>query len=429
MDRTGGSESQVLFSVRWPGGSRTGVVGTHFSLGPSQHATVWVPPEVLEQMGVEGRLVDVRVVEHGCELRLSIGGRDTDSEWSIGETTFAVSRLPQNLLDAGDGALLGTSVAMRRLRHDIRLAASSDAFILIHGETGTGKELIARALHEQSPRREKPYVVIDCTAVADTLFESELFGHTKGAFSGASSHRVGPFEEADGGTIFIDEIGEIPLSMQPKLLRVLESGTVRRVGENTHRSVDVRVIAATHRDLKQMVREGTFRGDLYHRLAVLELESPPLRERHGDLGLLLRGLVGEERFDELTEAQWEAIETYDWSGNIRELRNFARRASVHGWSFGLFQAATDSSPETRPPASSATPASAEESAPYENETLADYRARQLATCEHRYLSSVLKRTGGNVTSAAQLAGLNRSHFHRVLRQHGIAAESVRRART
>ncbi len=419
----------MLFSVRWPGGSRTGVVGTRFSLGPSQHASVWVPPEVLEGMGFGKGLVDVCVLEKDGELRLAMEGRNAGAEWSFGETTLAVSRLPRNLLDQGDDSLLGTSVAMRRLRHDIRLAASSDAFIIIHGETGTGKELISRALHEQSPRRGKPYVVIDCTAVSDTLFESELFGHAKGAFSGATNHRVGPFEEANGGTIFIDEVGEIPLSMQPKLLRVLESGTVRRVGENTHRNVDVRVIAATHRDLKQMVREGTFRGDLYHRLAVLELASPPLRERHGDLALLLRSLVGQERFDELTEAQWEAVETYDWSGNIRELRNFARRASVHGWSFGLFQAASDTSPETRLPASTTDSAFAEQSDPYENETLADYRARQLATCEHRYLSSVLKRTGGNVTSAAQLAGLNRSHFHRVLRQHGIAADTVRRART
>ena len=383
------------------------------------------------------------------EPRLFDGNRELGAEWTTPGVTVSLARRPSNLHSLENhGYLHGQSIAMRRVLRDVRLAAPSDASVLIRGETGTGKELLARTLHDLSPRAGKPYVVIDCTAVSETLFESELFGHIKGSFSGATANREGPFEEADGGTVFIDEIGEIPLAMQPKLLRVLESGTVRRVGENTHRKVDVRVVAATHRDLQKMVQDGTFRGDLYYRLAVLELKSPPLRERHGDLAVLLRRFVGDERFEELTDAQWEAIESFPWTGNIRELRNFAQRAAVHGWN-GLFdskdddpeaattsgigartangsngdaQGATPREPTHRASSPPAPQRLARASDPREGETLADYRARWVSEGERHYLRAVLEWSAGNVTKAAKLAGIDRSHFHRVMKKCGLGED-------
>ncbi len=457
--------SPYLVSIRWPGNSRTAAVGESFTLGASPFASLWVPEEVMDSAELEEGLVAVRVVERADGLALKLGDRDVVAEWSSGDVTVSLARLPENLQSLeGSSQLHGQSVAMRRLLRDIRLAAPSEASVLIHGETGTGKEHIARSLHAHSPRREKPYVVIDCTAVSDTLFESELFGHVKGSFSGASTNRVGPFEEADGGTVFIDEIGEIPLAMQPKLLRVLESGTVRRVGENTHRKVDVRVIGATHRDLHKMVQEGTFRGDLYYRLAVLELKSPPLRERHGDLALLLRRFVGDELFEQLEPEQWDAIETHPWLGNIRELRNFAQRAATHGWN-ALFNREDDAAPsamsassprKSRPskPAASEDPSTSEialpelpaaarnstppqgeatsfvprANDPRDGETLADFRARWMHDGEALYLKTVLRRAGGSITKAAKMAEVDRTHLHRVLRKHGLSKSGERKTK-
>ena len=184
-------------------------------------------------------------------------------------------------------ALTGGSVVMRELFGTLSRVAPMDSSVLIQGETGTGKELVARAIHEASPRADKPFVVVDCAALPDTLLDSELFGHAKGAFTGAIAPRLGAIETAAGGTVFLDEIGELPLSMQPKLLRVLESRTVRRVGETVHRDVDVRFVSATHRDLLTMVNAGEFREDLYFRISVIPLTIPPLRSRREDIGRLV----------------------------------------------------------------------------------------------------------------------------------------------
>lgn len=429
-----------LLSLRWPNVVRNLVVSREFDLGSHASSDVWVPTEVLAETALAGKSTIVEVVGDDAELDLVVHRARHGAEWTSGELTLSIARLPDELRIGHTGALRGSSIALRRLLRDLRLASASDASVLIQGDTGTGKELIARTLHEASPRRGKPYVVIDCTAISETLFESELFGHVKGAFSGANNHRVGPFEEANGGTVLIDEIGEIPLSMQPKLLRVLESGTVRRVGENTHRNVDVRVIGATHRDLRQMVQEGKFRADLYYRLAVLELRSPPLRDRHGDLRDLLRSYVSEEMFSRLDDEQWEAIETHPWRGNVRELRNFAEKAATHGWSALFRGERTDERPPVREEVPRAEPAvpkptaergdrvdtrAARENGPRDGETLAAFRARWVHEGEAKYLRAVLSSTSGSVTRAARIAGVDRSHFHRILRRHGLAKSHER----
>jgi transcriptional regulator with GAF, ATPase, and Fis domain len=214
------------------------------------------------------------------------------------------------------------------------LVAASDARVLILGETGTGKELIARAIHQRSRRRDKPMVRVNCTSISKELFESEFFGHAKGAFTGAIKDRAGRFEAAAGGTLFLDEIGEIPLALQSKLLRVLQEKCYERVGEDKTRRTDVRIVAATNRDLEKEVAAGRFRQDLYYRLNVFPLKMPPLRERKGDIPLLAAffvNLVAKELGcpkPRLTRAGIETLQNYDWPGNIRELRNVIERAVI-----------------------------------------------------------------------------------------------------
>ncbi|HSO38338.1 MAG TPA: sigma 54-interacting transcriptional regulator, partial [Labilithrix sp.] len=224
---------------------------------------------------------------------------------------------------AGFGKLIGSSVGMRELFATLARVAPMDSSVLITGETGTGKELVARAIHDASPRASKPFVVVDCAALPENLLDAELFGHTRGAFTGAINARAGAIESAEGGTVFLDEIGELPISMQPKLLRVLESHTVRRVGEHTHRNVDVRFLSATHRDLLTMVNAGEFREDLYFRLAVLPVHVPALRLRKEDIEPLvshfLRSAGGPSHVP--AELMRELL-TRPWRGNVRELRNF-----------------------------------------------------------------------------------------------------------
>ena len=235
------------------------------------------------------------------------------------------------------GGAVGRSVAMRELFALARRAAHSPTTVLILGETGTGKDVIARAIHDSSPRAAAPFLVFDCGAVAATLIESELFGHVRGAFTGADVDKPGVFERASGGTLFLDEIGELDTALQPKLLRALESGTVTRVGGTQPIAVDLRVIAATNRDLRQEVEDGRFRSDLYYRLAVILLEVPPLRERPEDIPLLaahfLGGLVAREAGDlehlrAHMDSVFERLAQCPWPGNVRELRNVIERAAA-----------------------------------------------------------------------------------------------------
>jgi transcriptional regulator with GAF, ATPase, and Fis domain len=232
------------------------------------------------------------------------------------------------------GDIVGSSPALKKVLEQIDLVASTDANVLILGESGTGKELVARAIHERSQRRDRPLVKVNCASIPKELFESEFFGHAKGAFTGALRDRTGRFQLADGGTIFLDEVGEIPLELQSKLLRVLQEREFERVGEDTSRRVDVRIIAATNRDLEAESRAGRFREDLYYRLGVFPIQVPPLRDRAADIGPLAAHFVRRlcEQLNlssrKLTRGDVETLERYDWPGNIRELQNVIERALI-----------------------------------------------------------------------------------------------------
>src|SRR6516165_6410000 len=236
--------------------------------------------------------------------------------------------------EAGFEQIIGRSAALRRVLRHVEIVAPTDSGVLIHGETGTGKELIAQAIHNRSARRDRPFIKVNCAAIPSGLLESELFGHEKGAFTGAIMRKPGRFELADKGTLFLDEVGDIPLELQAKLLRVLQEREFERLGSTRTQQVDVRVIAATHRDLKQMIEEGTFRSDLYYRLHVFPLSVPPLRERREDIPLLVRHYVGKcakrmnRRIETIPSQAMEVFTSYAWPGNVRELQNFIERAVI-----------------------------------------------------------------------------------------------------
>jgi PAS domain S-box-containing protein len=250
--------------------------------------------------------------------------------------------------------IIGESPALKKVLAQIEMVAPTNASVLILGESGTGKELVARGIHERSPRKDAPLVRVNCASVPRELFESEFFGHTRGAFTGAIKDRVGRFELANGGTLFLDEIGEVPLELQSKLLRVLQEGQFERLGEERTRTVDVRIIAATNRDLEAEVKAGKFRQDLYYRLSVFPIELPPLRERPDDIAMLAQHFLEQaarkmgKNVARLGPAQIRELEAYDWPGNVRELQNVVERAVIRAQNghleFGLRPAIAPSSP-------------------------------------------------------------------------------------
>ena len=230
--------------------------------------------------------------------------------------------------------IVGSSAALQRALEELQVVAPTDSGVLILGETGTGKELIARAIHNLSARRDRPFIKLNCAAIPSGLLESELFGHERGAFTGALMRKAGRFEVADKGTLFLDEVGDIPLELQPKLLRVLQEHEFERLGSTHTQQVNVRVVAATHRNLKQMVEDGEFRSDLYYRLHVFPLSVPPLRERREDIAILVRHFVDEyarrmnRRIETIPPQAIEALISYSWPGNVRELQNFIERSVI-----------------------------------------------------------------------------------------------------
>ena len=236
--------------------------------------------------------------------------------------------------EAGFEQIVGRSTALRRVLREVEVVAPTDSGVLIQGETGTGKELIAQAVHNRSGRRDRPFVKVNCAAIPSGLLESELFGHEKGAFTGAIARKPGRFELADKGTLFLDEVGDIPLDLQAKLLRVLQEHEFERLGSTRTQQVDVRVVAATHRDLKQMVAEGAFRSDLYYRLHVFPLAVPPLRDRREDIPFIVRHFVDKysqrmnRHIEIVSPRTMEALTNYAWPGNVRELQNFIERAVI-----------------------------------------------------------------------------------------------------
>jgi DNA-binding NtrC family response regulator len=313
------------------------------------------------------------------------------------------------------GALLGASSAMRHCFALLERAAETDSTVLLEGESGTGKEVTAESLHAESARAAGPFVVVDCGAIAPNLIESELFGHERGAFTGAAVARPGAFERADGGTLFLDEIGELGAELQPRLLRFLEKREVRRVGGSGSRTVDVRIVAATNRRLDDLVAAGQFRQDLFYRLAVIRVELPPLRRRREDVPLLALALARRLR-PGLDPAGWlddhalAVLQSHDWPGNVRELRNVIERLAAL--------------PELRPESVLGPAGPGALGATDAHLTHLPYheaKDRLLEAFERHYVTALLAEEGGVVARAAERAGVPRQTFFRLIRKHGLVA--------
>jgi len=320
------------------------------------------------------------------------------------------------------GPIVGRSLKMRELFATLERAAPTDATILVEGDTGTGKELVAQAVHQRSRRTGGPFVIFDCAAVPANLIESELFGHEKGAFTGATDRRVGRLEEADGGTLFIDELGELPLDLQPKLLRALETREVRRVGGRDNIAVDIRIVAATNRDLAREVNRGAFREDLYYRLAVVRVQLPALRERRDDVRLLVEHFIRRALPDEparadrilagIRDENWTRLEKHPWPGNVRELRNVIDRT------LALSEGGDESplEPPTTPPIGPRASAGPTPALDLER-PFVDLKAETVAAFEAAYLTSQLERHDGNISRAAAASGIDRMYFKRLLKKY------------
>jgi transcriptional regulator with GAF, ATPase, and Fis domain len=349
----------------------------------------------------------------------------------LGDSVLGVEPLAETadreqLASARFHGLIGRSPRMRELFADLARIAPSELSVLIEGETGSGKELVAESLHAESARCKGPFVVFDCSAVAANLVESELFGHERGAFTGAVQSRAGVFEQADGGTIFLDELGELPKDLQPKLLRVLERREVRRLGSQRTIPVDVRLVAATHRNLAAEVRRGNFREDLYFRTATALVRVPPLRDRMEDLPLLVAHLLErhhpQRRAVDVPRAVWALFEAHRWPGNVRELSNAVQRLMVTPDRVLLADAGAAGATGGHAPAvQAAAPAlPGAPSAPSAAEPLLPLRvARREASeaFERDYLQRVLERSQGNVTRAAAIAEVSRQMLQKLMRKH------------
>lgn len=301
-------------------------------------------------------------------------------------------------------AMIGESKPMKKVFRLIEKVAPTDNPVLVEGESGTGKELVAQAIHEGSLRADRPMVTVNCAALPEQLVESELFGHEKGSFTGATAAKPGLFEVADGSTLFIDEIGELPLVLQPKLLRVLEDGSLRRVGSEKERRVDVRIVAATNRNLKTEVNEGRFREDLYYRINVLTVELPPLRDRSNDVQLLVDHFVGNQH--KLDEEARSALEAYQWPGNIRQLLNTIKRAKI----LADDEITIDDLPDELEPPPSAN---------LQSSTDSSNSAGSLMALQREHIQEVLTQENGNKSSAARILGVERRKLYRMMKQHGI----------
>ena len=321
--------------------------------------------------------------------------------------------------------LVGASMAMRQVFGVLDRIAPTNLTVLITGETGTGKELASRATHKRSKRRDGPFVVFDCSAVPENLIESELFGHKRGAFTGAVDARAGVFEMAHKGTIFLDEIGELPLELQSKLLRVLEQREVRRIGASHAKPVDVRVVAATNRRLRDEISAGRFREDLYYRLAVVEVELPSLRDRIADLPLLIQHLLSRADYNpgvKRTDPQvTQVLQDYHWPGNVRELNNVIERAlpfcdgdsiTMDALPESLQMAEQRSNPEHA--VAPILKTDSQEDLPFK-----DAKDRLIEAFERQYLIDLLDRNGGNVSKAARAAHMDRKSITRLMKKHGI----------
>jgi DNA-binding NtrC family response regulator len=319
----------------------------------------------------------------------------------------------------GFGALIGSGPAMRKVFDVIKRAAETDLTVLIRGESGTGKELVAQALHQRSTRASRPFIAVNCAAISRELVESELFGHEKGAFTGADARRIGRFESANGGTLFLDEIGDMPADTQAKVLRVLQERAFERVGGNTRIEVDVRVIAATHRDLEAEVKSGKFRQDLYYRLKVLQLELPPLRERAEDIPALAERFLTQvaERLGRpkrtFSEAALRRLTRYAWPGNVRELRNIVEQASVLAAGDAI-EAEDLALGGEASVASDSAASTFEPGVPF-----SEAKKRAVERFEREFLLNALNRNQGNVSRTAEELGMVRQSLQQKIRELGL----------
>jgi DNA-binding NtrC family response regulator len=324
--------------------------------------------------------------------------------------------------------LVTASPQMESLLAQAKLVAQSDASVLIHGASGTGKELLARSIHKASRRRAAPFVAVNCAAIPEALLESELFGHRKGAFTGATHDRKGKFEAAHGGTIFLDEIGELPLSGQVKLLRVLESREIQRVGSDEPTAVDARIVAATNKNLRRLCDEGRFREDLFYRLSVIHVTLPPLRERRDEIPLLLE-FFGDEAAEalkrrplKLSPALREFLLGYAYPGNIRELRNLVYRIScLAGETAGLEHLP----PDVRAAAPAGAPQAAAIAPAPKTASLVDAKRAASDEAERAFLEHGLRAVGGTGAELARRCDMNRSHLQVLLKKHGLRSRDFR----
>jgi two-component system response regulator AtoC len=318
------------------------------------------------------------------------------------------------------GAIIGDSPGLREVLARVEQVAQTASTVLLRGETGTGKELVARAIHINSPREARPFVRVNCAALASGVLESELFGHEKGAFTGAVARRPGRFELADGGTLFLDEVGDLPLDVQVKLLRVLQEREFERVGGLETLKVDVRVVSATHRDLEQLVAEGKFRQDLYYRLNVFPVTLPPLRERPGDIALLCEHFI--QKFAQSTgkavrgvePAAVAALMAYPWPGNVRELENVIERALILARGVTLTAADLDFGRRPAPAAAAQAPA-----LPDAGGDAGRSLYKRLSEQERNEIVAAVERSQGNIAHAARALGINRSTLYYRMRKHGL----------
>jgi transcriptional regulator with GAF, ATPase, and Fis domain len=386
-------------------------------------------------------LADDTVSRHHCELTRANDGVHVRDLGSTNGTKVAGARVSEAVVGAGTvlkvgevevalrpavrnvevlpsdknwfGAAIGHSLAMRTIFGVLERIAKTDATVLLEGETGTGKDVLARAIWTESARPQGPFVVVDCGAVSYSLLESELFGHERGAFTGAIAARVGAFELADGGTVFLDEIGELPLDVQPKLLRVLETKEFRRVGGNRTMKSDVRVIVATKRSLQREVAAGKFREDLYFRLAVVPITVPPLRARRDDIPQLVEHILRASGGGlSVGPDTMQGLMAHDWPGNVRELRNVLERAVYMARATGTTELSLVALPTG---ASAGGEVFQFEPAKSYRETRAKYDAE----FERRYVKWLLGRHGGNVSAAAREAKMDRKHLHDMAKKHGL----------
>lgn len=358
-------------------------------------------------------------------VRVSSAFLNPGSEFQIGKTHIVFCPLMEEReipLSSCEsfGGMLGRSTAMRRIFHLAETYAPTDATVMITGETGTGKEIMAEEIHKHSRRSKRPFIVIDCAAMAKDLIESELFGHLKGAFTGANADREGAFEHADGGTVFLDEIGDLAPELQPKLLRVLEKREIRRVGDNRVRKIDVRIICATNRRLDEEVNAGRFREDLYYRLSVVRIEIPPLRRRTDDIPLIAKRFITDLKgplamkqvlhFDETMDI----LKRHDWPGNVRELRNLIEVA---------FLAA-------KPPVDLSTflglgrfmPAAMKEDSEqfHADRPFKDAKNELIDDFERKYVKDLLERNDNNISQSARAAGIERAYLQRLMKKYDIS---------